>query len=482
VVGETTELDLVSRGQPRIAEMRVVQSEWDGRPASIASLRDATERRQAEQNARALIREQAARGAAEAAAHRFRFLLDSTTLLAASLDQTTILADLARLCASEVADWAIVFCRDDSGRLHRVEIASRDPSASDLACRLKNISVEPTESHPVTIALKTRQPLLIPNISHELLASLAQDEQHLAALEQLRAESLIVVPMLRHERALGALVLVSSDAHRRFAEEDLALAQDIAVRAALAIDNAKLYEEVKLANETKADFLAVLSHDLRTPLTAIIGYSDLLDIGIPEPLPQKAQAHVQRIRTSARHLLYLLNELLAFARLDAGHEALSLRDVDLAAIARDAAAVIEPLAHARGLTFELRTGGEPLTLHTDPDKLSQILLNLLGNAVKYTERGEVGLEIRPTSEGAEILVWDTGIGVAPSHLKRIFEPFWQVDPSQRSHGGGTGLGLSVVRRLTQLLQGDVSVESTVGQGTTFKVRLPRRVVEEHGAS
>jgi signal transduction histidine kinase len=114
--------------------------------------------------------------------------------------------------------------------------------------------------------------------------------------------------------------------------------------------------------------------------------------------------------------------------------------------------------------------------------LSQILLNLLGNAVKYTERGEVGLEIRPTSEGAEILVWDTGIGVAPSHLKRIFEPFWQVDPSQRSHGGGTGLGLSVVRRLTQLLQGDVSVESTVGQGTTFKVRLPRRVVEEHGAS
>jgi signal transduction histidine kinase len=472
VAGETTELDILSGGSPRIAEMRVVQSEWQGRPASIASLRDVTERRQSEQNARALIREQTARNAAEAAAHRLRFLLESSTLLAASLDQATILSHLARLCAREIADWAIVFCTDDSGRLRRLEVSGRDPTCTELARDLESAAFEPNESHPVTRALKTRQPLLMPTVDEDLITSIAQDAQQLELIRQLRAESLMIVPMLAHERELGVLVLVSSDPGRRFAEQDLALAEDIAARAALAIENARLYGEVKGANETKADFLAVLSHDLRTPLTAIIGYSDLLDIGIPEPLPQKAHGHVQRIRTSARHLLYLLNELLAFARLDAGHEDLRLVDVDARTIARDVATVIEPLAHARGLEFVLDLGEVPLLLHTDPDKLRQILLNLLGNAVKYTERGEVRMEIRSRGQDAEFRVRDSGVGIAPEHLSRIFEPFWQVDSSQRSLGGGTGLGLSVVRRLATLLQGEVSVESTPGQGTTFTLWLP----------
>ena len=182
---------------------------------------------------------------------------------------------------------------------------------------------------------------------------------------------------------------------------------------------------------------------------------------------------MQRIRTSARHLLYLLKELLSFARLDAGGEEVQLRDVDLCDIGREVAAVMEPLAAAQALQLHLWLPNEACVAHTDPDKVRQILLNLVGNAVKYTHRGEVHFEIS-NPEGCQVRmrVRDTGVGIADEHLAHIFEPFWQVDPTRRSREGGTGLGLSVVQRLARLLSGEVCVTSVLGEGTTFTVTLP----------
>jgi signal transduction histidine kinase len=151
--------------------------------------------------------------------------------------------------------------------------------------------------------------------------------------------------------------------------------------------------------------------------------------------------------------------------------------VDPRAAAREVAAVIEPLALQRALGFHLDLPDEPLALETDPDRLRQVLLNLVGNAVKYTERGEVRLQLRPSAGGGVVFhVRDTGAGIRAEHLDRIFEPFWQVNPTQRDRNGGTGLGLSVVRRLVRLLGGQVAVESEVGRGSTFTVRLPLRPV------
>ena len=307
VGGETTEVDLLARGTPRVAEMRVVLSEWEGSMAYIASLRDVTERKRAEQDARRLIREQAARAAAEE----------------------------------------------------------------------------------------------------------------------------------------------------------------------LATENARLYREAQLANQRKADFLAVVSHDLRTPLTAILGYADLLEMGVPEPIPDASRERVGRIRASAKHLLYLLNELLAFARLESSHEEPQIQVVELCALTSEVAAVMERLAAERGLELRVVLPPQPVTIRTDPDKLRQIVLNLTGNAVKYTQRGEVRLTLRPADDDAvELEVSDTGDGIAEQHLGRIFDPFWQVDATQRSHGGGTGLGLSVVKHLVELLGGAVNVRSIVGSGSVFTVRLP----------
>jgi signal transduction histidine kinase len=473
VAGETTEIDLHSRGELLTAEMRVVKSEWEGATAYIASLRDITERRRAEQNARELIREHAARTAAEEAARKLQFLLESSTALAVSLDYDTTLSMLARICVPELADWAVVYCLDDAGRVQRSEVAHADPSKAHAVRELRDAPIDMDGPHPALAVLRSRTPVLVTATSPQVLDALTETAAHRQLVQELGFESLIIVPIGIHDRALGALALVSARPSRRFDDEDLALAQDVARRAALALESARLYDEARRANEGKADFLAVVSHDLRTPLTAIIGYAELLELGVPDAMPPSAQQPLQRIRTSARHLLYLLKELLSFARLDAGRDEVRPQEVDVRDIGREVAAVMEPLATARALQLHLRLPNEPVGAYTDPDKLRQVLLNLVGNAVKYTKRGDVYLEIENSGDDVLMCIRDTGIGIVEQDLAHIFEPFWQVDPTQRSRDGGTGLGLSVVERLVRLLSGEISVASVVGAGTTFTVSLPR---------
>lgn len=441
VAGETTELDVLTQAGPRVAEMRVVPSMWDGERAYIASLRDITVRKEAERDAQRLIREQGAREAAEELANRQRFLLDGSARLSASLDYDAVLRTLAELCITGVADWAVVFCSGDHGHPERVEVAHRDEAA-------------------------------LARVSAEELMRLCRDGREAELRRELGAESLLHVPMTARGKQVGGLVLLRTADSPEFIDADRALAEDIAARGALALDNASLYEEARKADRARSDLLAVVSHDLRTPLTAIVGYTDLLSMGIPHVLPDESATQVERIRKSAQHLMYLMNELLTFTRLDAGHEKLHLREVDVREVVREVASVMEPAAMARGLRLETSLPLQPLTLRTDPDKLRQILLNLAGNAVKYTSHGSVKLSLHAAHAAAVIEVQDTGVGIGAEDLAKIYEPFWQVDTSQRSKDGGTGLGLSIVRRMIDLLGGDVSVESTLGEGTTFTVRVP----------
>jgi signal transduction histidine kinase len=475
VSGETTELDLISAGAPRSAEMRVMESEWDGAPALIASLRDITERKLVEENARRLVREQTGREAAEAAAQTLRFLADATTTLASSLDYATTLSALAQLCVGRIADWSVVYGLDESGVPHRLAVAHCDAEKEHLARQLQSIPIATVAPHPVLDVLRTRTPKIVHAVSDETLATMTPTVRERELARALGVSSFLIVPVIARGDPLGAIALVASTPDRHFDDDDVTLATDIAGRAALALDNARLYGHAQNANQAKTDFLAIVSHDLRTPLTAIVGYADLLDDGIPVPLPAESRHSVQRIRTSARHLMYLLDELLVFARLDGGSETAHLATCELQTVVREVAAVMERLAQERGLEFRLSLPPEPLDVETDADKLRQVLLNLAGNAVKYTAHGSVEIAVRLESEdGILISVCDTGPGIAPEHVEHIFEPFWQVDRTQRSQGGGTGLGLSVVRRMLDLLGGSVRVESALGKGSSFVVRLPRR--------
>jgi signal transduction histidine kinase len=481
LLGETTELDLPRNGSSLVVEMRLVESEWEGEPAFIASLRDITQRKRAEEDARRLIREQAARSAAEAAAARFRFLADAGTLLSLPLDDRETLTTLAQLCVTDLADWAVVYLVDDGDLLQRIEVAHRDPELADVADALRDYPLSPDDRHPAQEVLRTREPLLIPHVQPEQLVQMTRDARHRELTEQLGIASLMVVPLVARDRGLGAIALVSASGARPYDADDLAVAHDLALRAALAVDNARLFREAQEANRGKSDLLAVISHDLRTPLNAIMGYSDLLALGIPDELSETGRQRVDRIRMSATHLLYLIDELLSFARLDAGHEQIRFQDVDAMAVTRDVAAVLEPLAVERGLALHIDVDSPSLELRTDPDRLRQILLNLVGNAIKYTRHGAVRLAAQLVDGWVEFRVSDTGIGIAPEHLEHIFEPFWQADTSQRAQQGSTGLGLSVVRRLAQLLGGSVRVDSELGRGSCFIVRLPQRATEDAAA-
>jgi signal transduction histidine kinase len=232
--------------------------------------------------------------------------------------------------------------------------------------------------------------------------------------------------------------------------------------------------EAESANGAKSDFLAVMSHELRTPLAAIMGYQELLADGITGPITEQQAQQLGRIKASARHLLSLIDEILTFTRLDAGRETVVLDTFDVEGAINQAAEIAEPLVTAKKLELKLIPPPTPVLIESDPTKVRQILVNLLSNAVKFTDAGTVTLEGRALKNEVQFLVSDTGIGIQPENLNRIFDPFWQVEQKATRRATGTGLGLTVCRRLANLMGGDVAVTSEQGQGTTFTVTLPMK--------
>jgi PAS domain S-box-containing protein len=405
-------------------------------------------------------------------------LAEAGRVLAESLDYRTTLNTVAHLAVPALADWCSVIMRTSDGRLETLAVAHTDPdrerSARDMMARYPNAPETPSGASRVVSAGRSE---VYTDVSDELLASVARDAQHLAMLREIGMRSAMIVPMRAHGRTLGAISLIAAESGRRFTERDLPIAEELARRSALAIENAELFEAAAAANRTKSEFLASISHELRTPLNAILGYTQLLSDGITGPVNESQQHQLNRVRASATHLLGLIDEVLSFSRLEAGRETVALAETEVSGALEDAMTLVRPLAAARNLSLELvpppEPNGEPLRIVTDVLRLRQILVNLLNNAVKFTDHGSVILATRVEGNEVVFSVRDTGIGIPAEHLERVFEPFWQVEQAASRRVGGTGLGLSVTRRLAHLLGGDVKVRSTVGVGTTFEVRLPR---------
>jgi signal transduction histidine kinase len=232
--------------------------------------------------------------------------------------------------------------------------------------------------------------------------------------------------------------------------------------------------EAERANNSKTDFLAVMSHELRTPLTAIMGYEELLSDGITGPVTELQRQQLGRINASARHLLGLIDEILTFARVDIGRERVRWESMSVNHTLSDAAALVEPMATAKNLKLVVKLLNEDQSIQTDGTKLRQMLVNLLSNGIKFTEKGEVVLGCAVSDSVLEVSIADTGVGIAAENIEYVFEPFWQAEQTATRKTGGTGLGLSVTRKLARLLGGDVTVASRIGAGTTFQLTLPMK--------
>jgi signal transduction histidine kinase len=404
------------------------------------------------------------------------FLATVSAVLGSSLSYGTTLRNVAELAVPEVADWCAVDILGEAGRVDRLAVEHGEKVADDVAIALGHRSPRDIQAPGgVTRVLRTGVAELALAADAPGFESVAADEEQVGLLRALGATSVMIVPLLARGKIIGSLTFVSAADSQVYGEDDLEVGRELAARAALAIDNARLYHETQAASRAKSDFLAVMSHELRTPLTAIIGYAELLELGIPEPVTESQREQIERIEIAARHLQELIEEILTVASLEAGEAKIRRQSVSVDDLLRKAEVIIRPMAMAKDLRLEVTGAGESLEVETDPEKLLQVLLNLLSNAVKFTETGGIRLGARVVGGLLELEVGDTGIGVHSRDRDRIFEPFWQVDQPTTRRAGGTGLGLTISRRLLDLLSGDIEVQSEPTHGSSFIVRVPLRM-------
>ena len=254
-----------------------------------------------------------------------------------------------------------------------------------------------------------------------------------------------------------------------------ALIQDVTERVMREQELRSAMETAQSANKVKSEFLAAMSHELRTPIGAMSAYADLLADGIFGEVSAAQREPLGRIKSVGQHLLGIVEQILTFARIEAGRETARAIDADAVRITREAIVAVEPLVAKKSLALNSSFSADAIPMRTDPVKLRQILINLLGNAVKFTQRGTITIEVMtPTSDTVSFAIHDTGPGIAPADLARIFDPFVQASSSHSRSHEGTGLGLSVSRELTRLLGGDLVVSSEVGVGSVFTATLPRQ--------
>jgi signal transduction histidine kinase len=296
--------------------------------------------------------------------------------------------------------------------------------------------------------------------------------------------SALVVPLVGPEGTVGTLV-VQRKQTGAFPTSTVGLMQTFAHQSVLAMHNANLFQEVEekgeqlaIANQHKSLFFANMSHELRTPLNAVLGYTELIVDGLYGDIPDKAKEVLERVQINGKHLLGLINDVLDLSKIEAGQLNLSLEDYSMKSIVDSVAATTGSLAQAKGLNLKTAVSEGLPVGHGDERRLTQVLLNLVGNAVKFTEAGEVEIHAQASNGTFDVAVRDTGPGIAPHDQARIFEDFQQVDNTSTRYKGGTGLGLAIARRFVEMHGGSLTVESAVGAGSTFHMRVPVRVAEQ----
>jgi signal transduction histidine kinase len=297
--------------------------------------------------------------------------------------------------------------------------------------------------------------------------------------------SVLIVPLLGAERVVGALV-VRRKRPGEFSKQTVDLLQTFAAQSVLAIQNARLFHEIEdksrqleVASQHKSQFLANMSHELRTPLNAILGYTELILDSIYGEVPAKMRSVLERVQSNGKHLLGLINDVLDLSKIEAGQLTLALADYSLKDVVHSVFAAVESLAQEKKIALKVELPNNLPVGHGDERRLTQVLLNLVGNAIKFTDHGEVAIKASAMNGAYTVSVCDTGPGIAPEDQAKIFEEFQQADSSATKKKGGTGLGLSIARRIVEMHGGRIWVESTVGQGATFSISLPVKV--EHKA-
>jgi signal transduction histidine kinase len=422
------------------------------------------------------------RAAAEALAarldeqqRRLRLLSEASGVLSESLDTPeAALQQLARLAVTHLADWCVVDVAREDGAFSRVAVAHADPRHASLAEALRQHAPGASGQHLSTQTFRGGRSLLLPQVDDASLQAFARNAPHLEVIRAMGLRSLLSVPLVARGRTLGVLTLGAVEASAPFGPAHLETAEDLAHRAALALDNARLYRQAQTAVRLRDEFLSVASHELKTPLTLLSlklqGFARFASAPA-ELQQQRLLRDCELMHRQVKRLSELVNDLLDVSRISTGQLTLELEPVDLSELVREVVTRFEPEAERVGCWVSVTAPASAPGLW-DRRRLDQVVSNLLSNALKYGAGKPVHVRVALEGTQARLRVEDEGIGIAPEAMERIFG-LYERAVSER-HYGGLGLGLYVTRQIIERLGGRVGVESAPGHGAAFTVELPLR--------
>lgn len=400
-----------------------------------------------------------------------RFLSDASALLARSLDYEATMAGLARVALPHLADWCIIDVLQADGSLRRIQVAHHDDELDAVAQGLLAHPPDPARPHPAMTVLETGEPELIDTVSEAFLEAIAANDHHLGILRRLGVASILVVPLVARGRTLGAFTLATADPARPYDTDDRLLAEELGRRAALAVDNARLYQAARDAVAVRDEVLSVVSHDLGNPLSAVRVSARVLGRLIDAGDTEGARAQMEGIRAAVAQMERLIRDLLEVRRIESGRLKLVRRPEPVSDLVEEAVRSLRPLAREQGVRLVSRLENDlPRTIRVDADRVQQVFSNLIGNALKFTPRGgTITVGARGRDAGVEFWVEDSGPGMSEDQLGHVFDRFWQAR-QQGSHG--IGLGLSIAKGMTEAHGGEIRVESEEGRGSRFSFALP----------
>ena len=412
---------------------------------------------------------------------RLQFLSEASAILGESIDYHQTLRRIAEIAVPDLADWCVVDVLEWTRGISRVAVAHTDPgrvaAAEELSQRWPS---DPSSRGAVYEMIQRRSPLLIERVTPDVLRAGAQDDEHLAALESIGMRSVLVVPLEARGEVLGAISMVQSQSGRAFGRADLEVAAELGRRAGAAIDVAHLVWETHENARLRDEFIAVASHDMRTPLAAIRGYAQLATRHLDraeKPDPELLQRWLGEVDASVDRLTHLVSELLDATLVRADQSVpLNLAEVKLSAVAGEVLERHRQMTDRHSLVLE--TADDEPTGLWDAARLARVLDNIVGNAIKFSpDGGDVVVRIGREGARAFVAVSDRGIGIPASEREKIFNPMYRGGNAENV--AGTGLGLAGSRRLVELMGGTIAVESRIGQGSTFTVWLPLATAD-HG--